>query len=120
MKFWSMLIAFMFGSIGYYMLIFLSGIERIPGDLYEAATIDGANKVQQFTDLTVPLLKSVIKTNVTFWSVNTITFFLVVSRCSRRSVQKARRLFRLFTCMILFLEQRALLQETPAAVPQLA
>ena len=40
----------MFGSIGYYMLIFLSGIERIPADLYEAATIDGANKVQQFTD----------------------------------------------------------------------
>ena len=76
MKFWSMLIAFMFGSVGYYMLIFLSGIERIPGDLYEAATIDGANKIQQFTNLTVPLLKSVIKTNVTFWSVHTITFFL--------------------------------------------
>ena len=76
MKFWSMLIAFMFGSVGYYMLIFLSGIERIPGDLYEAATIDGANRFQQFTHLTMPLLRSVIKTNITFWSVNTITFFL--------------------------------------------
>lgn len=76
MKFWSMLIAFMFGSVGYYMLIFLSGIERIPGDLYEAATIDGANKIQQFTQMTLPLLKSVIKTNITFWSVHTITFFL--------------------------------------------
>lgn len=76
MKFWAMLIAFMFGSVGYYMLLFLSGIERIPGDLYEAATIDGANKFQQFGRITMPLLKSVIKTNITFWSVNTISFFL--------------------------------------------
>lgn len=76
MKFWSMLIAFMFGAVGYYMLIFLSGIERIPKDIYEAATIDGAGKLQQFTHITMPLLKSVFKTNITFWSVNTITFFV--------------------------------------------
>lgn len=76
MKFWSMLFAFVFGAVGYYMLIFISGIERIPQDLYEAATIDGANKIQQFFKITLPLLKGIIKTNLTFWSVNTITFFL--------------------------------------------
>ncbi len=58
------------------MLIFISGIERIPEDLYEAATIDGANKVKQFTSITMPLLRSIFKTNITFWSVNCITFFL--------------------------------------------
>lgn len=76
MKFWSMLIAFIFGAVGYYMLIFLSGIERIPGDLYEAATIDGASKIQQFISITVPLLRGVFKTNLTFWSINTITFYV--------------------------------------------
>lgn len=76
MKFWAMLAAFVFGAVGYYMLIFISGIERIPADLYEAATIDGANKVQQFGRITMPLLRSIIKTNITFWSVNCITFFL--------------------------------------------
>ena len=76
MKFWAMLFAFCFGAVGYYMLIFISGIERIPADLYEAATIDGANKVQQFYSMTLPLLKSIFKTNITFWSVNCITFFL--------------------------------------------
>lgn len=76
LKFWSLLAAFCFGAIGYYMLIFISGIERIPADLYEAATIDGANKVQQFTKITMPLLRGIIKTNITFWSVNTATFFL--------------------------------------------
>lgn len=58
------------------MLIFISGIERIPADLYEAATIDGANKIQQFAHMTLPLLRSIFKTNITFWSVNCITFFL--------------------------------------------
>ena len=76
MKFWAMLFAFVFGAVGYYMLIFISGIERIPQDLYEAATIDGANKIQQFFRFTLPLLKGIIKTNLTFWSINTITFFL--------------------------------------------
>lgn len=76
LKFWSLLAAFIFGAVGYYMLIFISGIERIPADLYEAATIDGANKIQQFGKITMPLLRGIIKTNITFWSVNTATFFL--------------------------------------------
>lgn len=76
MKFWAMLFAFIFGAVGYYMLIFLNGIERIPSDLYEAATIDGASRIQQFTKMTLPLLRGIFKTNITFWSVNCITFFL--------------------------------------------
>ena len=76
MKFWALLIAFCFGAVGYYMLIFLSGIERIPEEYYEAATIDGASKLRQFTSITLPLLKGVFKTNLTFWSINTVMFFV--------------------------------------------
>jgi ABC-type sugar transport system permease subunit len=76
LKFWAMTGSFIFGSVGYYMLIYISGIEGIPQDLYEAATIDGAGKVSQFTRITLPLLKGVIKTSITFWSINTTTFFL--------------------------------------------
>ena len=76
LKFWAMTGSFVFGSVGYYMLIYISGIEGIPKDLYEAATIDGAGKVHQFTHITLPLLKGVLKTSVTFWSINTTTFFL--------------------------------------------
>lgn len=75
-KFWAMMASFIFGSVGYYMLIYISGIEGIPKDLYEAATLDGANKVKQFTLITLPLLKGIIKTSVTFWSINATTFFL--------------------------------------------
>ena len=76
LKFWAMTGSFIFGSVGYYMLIYISGIEGIPQDLYEAATIDGASKVHQFTHITLPLLKGVMKTSVTFWSINATTFYL--------------------------------------------
>ena len=75
-KFWSLLIAFCFGSVGYFMLIFISGIERIPADYYEAATIDGANKLKQFTFITLPLIKGVFKTCTTFWTIAVIGFFV--------------------------------------------
>lgn len=76
MKFWAMMAAFIFGSVGYYMLIYISGIEGIPADMYEAATLDGAGKVGQFINITLPLLRGVIKTTITFWSINATTFFL--------------------------------------------
>ena len=76
LKFWAMTISYIFGSVGYYMLIYISGIEGIPADLYEAATIDGANKVTQFSNITMPLMKGITKTSITFWSINAATFFL--------------------------------------------
>jgi len=42
------------------MIIFLAGLRQIPTDVYEAASIDGANKVQQFFKITLPLLTPVI------------------------------------------------------------
>ena len=75
-KFWAMLAAFLFGSLGYYMLIFISGIESIPSDLFEAAILDGADRTTQFFRITLPLLKGIIKTTITFWTINAATFYL--------------------------------------------
>lgn len=44
-------------GIGIKMLIYLAALQNIPGELYEAAEIDGASKVQQFVHITLPLLK---------------------------------------------------------------
>ncbi len=43
--------------MGYYMIIFLSGLQDIPREYYEAAKIDGANAWSQFTKITLPLLR---------------------------------------------------------------
>ena len=42
--------------VGYDTVIFLAGLGNIPGELYEAASIDGASKIAQFRHITVPLL----------------------------------------------------------------
>ncbi|MCC8101395.1 MAG: sugar ABC transporter permease [Clostridiales bacterium] len=76
MKLWSMIIAFVFGAVGYYMLIWISGIEKIPQDLFEASKIDGAGRIRQFRYITLPLLKGTLKMNLTFWSVNAVAFFV--------------------------------------------
>ena len=76
MLFWSMLIAYSFGMVGYHMLIFMSGIEKIPTEIFEAATIDGASILNRFFMVTLPLLKGVFKTNIMLWSVSTAAFFI--------------------------------------------
>jgi multiple sugar transport system permease protein len=49
-----------FTTSGTLMLIFLAGLQDIPAALYEAASIDGANKFQQFLFVTIPMLRPVI------------------------------------------------------------
>lgn len=74
--FYALLFAYCFGMVGYHMLIFSSGIEKIPVEFYEASTIDGATKPKQFIHITLPLLKGVFKTNLTMWSITSVGFFV--------------------------------------------
>lgn len=43
-------------NFGYNMVIFIAGLQNIPEELYEAATIDGANRFKQFRAITLPML----------------------------------------------------------------
>jgi multiple sugar transport system permease protein len=43
-------------NFGYNMIIFIAGLQNIPKELYEAASIDGADRVHQFTSITLPML----------------------------------------------------------------
>lgn len=45
-------------NIGWAMIIYLAGLQGIPGELYEASGIEGAGRVRQFWYITIPLLKS--------------------------------------------------------------
>lgn len=50
-------VAALWQSVGQPMILFLSGLQTIPADILEAATIDGAGKVKAFFHVTVPMLK---------------------------------------------------------------
>jgi multiple sugar transport system permease protein len=76
LRFWSLLVAYSFGMVGYHMLIFISGIEQIPKDFYEAAYIEGANVFKRFFLVTVPNIRGVMRTNIVMWTVFTVGFFV--------------------------------------------
>ena len=44
-------------AAGFFMVVFLAGLNNVPHDLYESASVDGASKVKQFFYITLPLLK---------------------------------------------------------------
>lgn len=46
-------------SMGFYLVIFYAGLQRIPKEIYEAASVDGANTLKKFFFITVPLLRPV-------------------------------------------------------------
>lgn len=52
-------------SIGYAMIFYLSALEKVPAELYEACGLDGARKWQRFRDITIP-------------SISPTTFFLMI------------------------------------------
>jgi raffinose/stachyose/melibiose transport system permease protein len=63
---------------GFYVLLFLTGLQQIPTDIEEAARIDGANSLQSFRYVTVPLLGSTIRTCVYLSVLGSLQQFIVV------------------------------------------
>lgn len=55
----SIIVMSIWQAAGYQMMIFLAGLQDIPEDLYEAASIDGANTWQKFRNVTLPCLRNV-------------------------------------------------------------
>jgi len=56
----SVAIMMIWQGVGFYMVLFIAGLQGIPETLYEAATIDGANRWQTFSYITLPLLNPTI------------------------------------------------------------
>jgi len=53
---WSLIIVGIWSNIGYNMILLLAGLQEIPRNYYESATLAGANKFQQFFHISLPLL----------------------------------------------------------------
>ncbi len=63
----AVILMYIWGSIGYCVMIYTSSIQGLPEDIYEAADIDGANEITKFFKLTVPFLSPT-------------TFFLLITQ----------------------------------------
>lgn len=63
---------------GFHLLLYLAGLQNIPTEVEEAARIDGANAVQSFFRITLPLLGSTIRTSVYLSVIGSIQQFILV------------------------------------------
>jgi multiple sugar transport system permease protein len=71
----SILIATVWWTVGFNMVLFLAGLQEIPEDLYEAARIDGANAWESFRYITLPSLRGVILLIVVLQSIASFKLF---------------------------------------------
>jgi len=62
-------------GVGFYMILFLAGIQNIPQVLYEAAYIDGANSWQSFRHVTLPLLREILSIAIVFIVIGGLKIF---------------------------------------------
>lgn len=75
----SLIIAMVWQAIGYYMVMYMASMASVPESLYESVNLDGAGRVTQFFQITIPLIWTNIRTTLTFFIISTINMaFLFV------------------------------------------
>jgi alpha-1,4-digalacturonate transport system permease protein len=76
-QFWVVMIS-IWAFMGFYTLILLAGLQSIPADLYEAASIDGASAWQSFWGITMPLLKPTMAVVLVLSLIRAVQVFDIV------------------------------------------
>lgn len=75
---YSIIIVGVWSAIGYNMVLLLAGLQEIPKDYYEAAEIDGASPIQQFFNITLPLITPTLFFVVVTTVINAFQVFDVI------------------------------------------
>ena len=71
--------AMVWQAVGYYMVMYMASMASIPESLYECANLEGAGRVTQFFQITIPLIWTNIRTTLTFFIISSINLsFLFV------------------------------------------
>ncbi len=73
--FWSILAALIWTYVGFYMVMLMSGVDKIPPDFYDAARIAGANRPQIFFRIVIPLIWDVLVIAIVLWIIISIKMF---------------------------------------------
>jgi ABC-type sugar transport system permease subunit len=74
-SFWAIVIADTWKTAPFIGLLTLAGLQTIPAEVYEAAKVDGATTWQQFTKITLPLVKPTLVVAVLFRTLDTLRMF---------------------------------------------
>ncbi len=72
---WSIIFVMVWKGAGYYMIIYIAGLNSIPSDILEAADIDGVSPIRKFFSITVPMLAGSFTINLTLSLINGLKVF---------------------------------------------
>lgn len=76
---WAVAAVIIWQSVGFYMVLFVAGMQSIPWDFYEAARLDGASRFAQFKDITLPLLWENIRVAIIYIAIAALDLFTIVA-----------------------------------------
>lgn len=79
----SFVIVSMWQSVGFFMVIYIAGLESIPPELYEAGKIDGAGPIAEFRLITMPMLGPAVTTTIFFSLIGSLKVFDIVFALTR-------------------------------------
>ncbi|MEU8549071.1 sugar ABC transporter permease [Streptomyces roseoverticillatus] len=75
---WCVMAVMVWSNVGFYVVLFSAGMSSIPKDFYEAALLDGANRIQTFFRITLPLLWDTVQTGWVYMGIMALDGFAVV------------------------------------------
>lgn len=75
---WAVAAVIVWQAVGFYMVLFIAGIQSIPTSFYEAALLDGANRWTMFWRITLPLLWGNVQVALIYIGIGALDFFTIV------------------------------------------
>ncbi|WP_430790690.1 carbohydrate ABC transporter permease [Virgibacillus flavescens] len=101
----SVILADIWKTTPYMALLLLAGLQTIPASLYEASDVDGANKIQQFWSITLPLLKSAILVALLFRTLDAFRVFDLIYVLTGGGPANATESISIYAYKTLFAQQ---------------
>ena len=96
------IIADVWKTTPYMSLLILSGLQTIPPQMYEAAAIDGASRIQRFFRITIPLIKPVLSVAILFRTLATFRIYALISVLTSGGPANATQSLSLYTIKTYF------------------
>jgi ABC-type sugar transport system permease subunit len=73
--FYAMVVALIWIEVGFYLVLLMAGMDKIPAEYYEAAKLEGASQWQMLTGITIPLLWDVLSVAVVLYTIFALKIF---------------------------------------------
>jgi N-acetylglucosamine transport system permease protein len=75
---WGIAVVAIWSAVGFFLVLFVAGMQAIPTDLYDAATLDGASRWRSFWSITLPLMRDHLQVAVVFMAIGALDLFALV------------------------------------------